>query len=294
MHLITTSNTELNSQTLESLTPDDLKLCLLEEPYNTYRKIKTYLTECQGRYINNRLLVNFCFLTVCPCVKVPDDFRMFLEGNSIKLLSSPPERSITIVSIGSGGCYQELIYLVKLSDKSYNTIKLILIDNKIIPPLGVIDNLCKELLTSSTVTCIHYKTIEAYTKSAQDDISLKPDLLLAIDLTDKQFRIGGIPFSEYAYNKLREMDMLKPDTVIAHSTSYGHVLTSRMTIEAICGLAKNGQILSQIEEKQKLTRQVQVPTSTNKQRKLIAFACTVTTALLVTILATKKAFSSPK
>jgi hypothetical protein len=66
------------------------------------------------------------------CDKMNVPFRERLENRSLALLNRlhPQDTPITIVSVGSGGLFQELVYLAKAI---HNKITLVLIDIEIIP-----------------------------------------------------------------------------------------------------------------------------------------------------------------
>ena len=59
-----------------------------------------------------------------------NELRVALEGSAIDLLkqSYSLDRLVTIVSVGPGGAYQELVFIAKLAQAGFKKLLLVLID----------------------------------------------------------------------------------------------------------------------------------------------------------------------
>jgi hypothetical protein len=196
---------------------------LTKEPFVFHDEIRSeekYFDETQTKGQILAADFNFIYLRLCPCLKMPRPLRSWLEDRSIALLShlhAPSKESLTVVSVGPGEGYQELVCLAKLVDAGYKKIIVVLID-----PGPVLDRIlrgvCQRHLSQSTIDVLpQYRSLESYAQEARQSASLRPDLLLMIDLTDEQYRVGRKLLTEHAFEVLRETECLKCGTVIAYS-----------------------------------------------------------------------------
>lgn len=185
---------------------------ICQEPY-------VYYHEIQER-IKNGLSAPpyFPSLTLCPCLKMEENMRVNLENQVITLLKNKdPKQRLRIVSVGAGGCYQEAVYLAKLAAAKFQSIDVTLIDVDSVPKLAL-DRFCKANLPSSCrVQTEYYNNLKKYAKEASKKKNLRPDLLLLIDISNSQYKVGGLALPEYAFNLFKEEQLLSKNPVIAYS-----------------------------------------------------------------------------
>lgn len=153
--------------------------------------------------------------------------RMELASKSLELIAqtgNAKENSLTLVSVGAGGLYQELVYLAQLAQAGYQKIRFIGIDQTLLP-LASLEEACKAFIPSSTEITIENRqtdgqpfSLDAYVQQAKQDETFQPDLLLLIDLTDDQYKVSSQLLSDYAFGQFLTNQLLKADkTVICHS-----------------------------------------------------------------------------
>lgn len=187
---------------------------LCNEPYKFYQEIeKAIIDETCSRFNPS-----FPFLKLCPCEKMNSNLRIKLENDSIELLKQthPSKETINVVSVGAGGLYQELVYLAKLAKVGYKNIRLIAIDPKPIF-IGALDGACKDLIPAKITIDDQYTSLANYIQKATQDKTLRPDLLLLIDLTDDKFKVNSQFLSDYSFDQLYHHNLLKNGTVVSHS-----------------------------------------------------------------------------
>ncbi|KAF3361887.1 hypothetical protein PHSC3_001569 [Chlamydiales bacterium STE3] len=197
-----------------SISPPEFdRLC--NEPYEFYQEIEKVIKN-KTRF---RFHPSFHFLKLCLCAKMNSDLRLKLEKDSIKLLKQTHparESTISVVSVGAGGLYQELVYLAKLAKAGYKHLRLIAIDPALVS-IGALDGACKDLIPAKITIDDQYTSLENYIQKATQDKTLHPDLLLLIDLTDSTYNINSQLLSDYAFDQFYHHDLLKQGTVVSHS-----------------------------------------------------------------------------
>jgi hypothetical protein len=219
---------------LQNLSDLDPIYALQNRPYpflNIIRKIRNYIIEYNPSPNSFHLDPDLFFLDICLCPKLNGPLRFQLEDSCIQLLNISHHNKnepMTVVSVGPGKCYQELIYVAKLVNQKYEKINLILIDPnmRVLLLSAKLNSFCQHHFKgTSAVTITYCESLESYVKrfntenlSQDQRTSLMPDLLLLLDLTDKEFQVNGLPLPEYAYGLFRGNALLKNGiTVIAHS-----------------------------------------------------------------------------
>ena len=218
---------------------------LCNDPYQFFAEVKT-----ANRNINEPFPFDVAlrFLNICPCKKMDDSLRLKLEDCSIDLLKQfhPKDTQITIVSVGPGGAYQELVYLAKLVHAGYN-IQLVLIDPAAVM-VGALDKFCKDHLPGN-IDIIKYDSLELYIAEAGINQSLWPDLFLLIDLTDKSYEIKHQTLTDYAFQLFQFNGLIKPKTVISYSivTKIIEQPEQYFTPKAICCSYDGSSNLSEIK-----------------------------------------------
>lgn len=183
---------------------------LCADPYQLYQELRK----------PGSVPISSCLLALrlCLCGKVVGTGRQFLEENSISLLekSHSKDSLLTLVSVGAGKCYQELIYLAKLIHAGYQQIQVVLIDHNDIPK-NSLDQFCKRFLKQCKINIIQYRSLKEYAASCQRQSHLKPNLLLLLDITDKAYNVNNRPLPDYAFTLLKDQQFITENTVIAHS-----------------------------------------------------------------------------
>lgn len=201
---------------------------LRQDPYKFFAEVQAAKKELHLFHFpfHSSLL----FLQVCPCKKLSSEMREQLERTSISLIDQthPKHTPITIVSIGPGGAYQELVYLAKLN---YKQVTLILVDPANVM-VGALDVFCKKKLPESSITIIKYNKLDDYIKEAIKQENLKPDLLLLLDLTDKKYEVDKQKLSDYAFHTLKGNGLVKNGSIIAYSTL--DIVDSQFIPKAVC------------------------------------------------------------
>jgi len=175
-------------------------------------------------------------LDICGCPRLAASSRMFLEEQALDLLGhSHNKRSLlTIVSVGPGRCYQELVYLAKFVNAGYQRIQLVLIDKEEIP-IKALKKACREYLSKCNINLVYYPSLESYKEVAANRNDRKPDLLLLLDLTAEECEIHQIQFEEYCFKFFNENNLMKEKTVIASSDSWTNEKDDLFSV-AFCGI----------------------------------------------------------
>lgn len=194
----------------------DVFRAFCEKPYELYDQIGAAKKNRNFDLVQESLF----FLSICPCKKMPPALRLALEGAVVEKMQEiyPNKKEpIVVVSLGMGGLYQEAVYLAKLVNAGYENVIFIGIDPEL-SMRGVLAGFCKNVLKGKVkIGESQYFSLEAYQKKAKADPSLKPDLLLCIDLSDEKYNVDGKSLPEHAFSCLQQSMTLKKTTLIAHS-----------------------------------------------------------------------------
>lgn len=183
---------------------------LCTDPYQFYEEIQ--LSDVTDPISSLQLF------KLCDCPNLDGVTREKLENHALGLLSQscPTSLPITIVSVGPGSCYQELVYLAKLAKAGYKQINLVLIEpenlSSHLPKLHVF---CQQNLPACTVNIIKFDDLEQYKNFSTSSNSAKPNLLLLLDI-DENF-VNGKHLPDYSFELLQSNGILQPKTVISYS-----------------------------------------------------------------------------
>jgi hypothetical protein len=183
---------------------------LCTDPYQFYKEIKF---SAAASKIDSLKLFRLC---VCP--NLNNVSREKLENHAMGLLSQSCATSLplTIVSVGPGGCYQELVYLAKLANAGYKQINLVLIEpENLSSHLATLSVFCKQNFPACTVNIIKFDDLEQYKNFFTSSGLAKPNLLLLLDI-DENF-VNGKNLPDYSFELLQSNGMLEPKTVISYS-----------------------------------------------------------------------------
>lgn len=176
------------------------------------------------------------FLKICPCKKMTPELRMKLEEFSIDLLtqSYPTSSPLTIVTVGPGACYQELIYLAKLARAGYSKLRLVLIEPGRVN-IGAFEVVCERQLPCK-IEIVKFDSLKEYVEKAIENVNLIPNLLLMIDLSDKKYDIEGQSLPDYTFSLFKENNLIEKGTVISYSTldTIMSDFKTKFTPKAIC------------------------------------------------------------
>jgi len=194
--------TNLDPYTLQELSTLSILNELCDDPYRLYDNLDKLLP-----LINPALLD----LRMCRCGKMSSQLRASIENSAIECLlsSRDPSALLTIVSVGSGGCYQELVYLARLSKAGYCNIQLVVIEPKPVP-LQSFASVCQTYLPHSKINVICYPTVRDYQENP-----IKPNLLLLLDLLDNSCKVNGKLLLNYSFEALHNSHILQKNTVVA-------------------------------------------------------------------------------
>lgn len=188
---------------------------LCTDPYQFHTEMRRLKTD------TNLFTKILTFITLCPCPKLDGASRSGLEKDAIELLthSCPNDVPLTIVSIGPGGCFQEMVYLAKLANAGYKTINLILIDPKNLDKQErVLASFSDIYLPECEINIYKYDDLETYNQAAQNTDDLTPNLLLLLDLTDAEYEVNSKSLPDHAFELLQTNGILLSSTVITYST----------------------------------------------------------------------------
>jgi hypothetical protein len=157
-------------------------------------------------------------LDVCGCEKLPASLRIFLEKQAIEALNSTLSKDslLTIVSIGPGQCYQELVYLAKCAYAGYNQIQLVLIDKEPVP-IEALTQACHTYLSQYDINIVYYQSLESFQVAVAAQNHLKPNLVLMLDITEEEYEIDGTQLPEYCFQFFNQNNLFNENTVIARS-----------------------------------------------------------------------------
>ncbi|MBS0623196.1 MAG: hypothetical protein JSS62_01080 [Verrucomicrobia bacterium] len=196
---------------------------LLMNPYETSPLIEnaifpTDLPQALSRYFEDLKQLN-----LCSCFKINTQQRLVLEETSIRYFQKhcSPTELLTIVSVGSGGCYQELVYLAKLAQAGFTHLQFVFIENnnEWDSSFDAVRELSYHNLSHCHVKLVKYTSINDYVMAAQDDTSLKAHLLLLLDISDSQYAIHGMPLFRHSFNLLQSRLLLLEGALINYSNS---------------------------------------------------------------------------
>jgi hypothetical protein len=132
-------------------------------------------------------------LSLCKCF--PEKVRTCLEVKALPRASAlyPRDEPLEIVSFGSGGCLQELIYLSRMQDMGFSKLSVTLIDGKYRTDQNSPDQLRQfaERELENRVEVNAHENLLAYLKERDRKVSA---LIMMIDLANyyEQFEVGGV------------------------------------------------------------------------------------------------------
>ncbi len=196
-----------------SLTPQQkITHALNAKPYETYEQQKTTVPKSQ-------LPLFIQCTSLCPCYKLNAESRVKLEKSALNLLEQRIDKTslLTIVSVGPGNCFQEIVYLAKLAMAGYKHIQLVLIDpiDTSTEEIGLADFI-KNYIPECHVRIVKYDSLTDYLKQVKTNRSLKPALLLMLDLAN--YKVGNSLLADHAYDLFHKEKILNANTVICYST----------------------------------------------------------------------------
>lgn len=209
------------------LDPEYVSLKMCNEPYKFYMELQQ----------SQQSVPSFlAFAKLCNCYKLTATGRIFLEETAINSLKKthPKDNPLSLVSVGPGGCYQEMIYLAKLANAGYKKIHLTLLEKDSIP-LTKLSKFCKTYLKTTKVQIVQFSSLENYATEAMQVKTLQPNLLLLLDLTDEKYNVKGVPLPKYAYRTFRSANILQLNTLIAHSMFERDADNNRIPL-AVCSV----------------------------------------------------------
>lgn len=215
------------------ITPAFIQKQLCENPYHFYAHRKELLKNAPEVLGSDKL-------HVCPCPRVKGTARIRTEQATIDLVQyyHPPDHPFAIVSVGAGGCYQELVHIAKLHAAGYKDLYLVVIDKERMP-VEELRRFCEENLPSCHIQISAFASLEEYQSRASSQNTLKPNLLLLMDIS--HIKIGNTSLLTHAFESLQTNELLRPNTVIAYSQEY---LRDRDYIDmVICGLYQGDKSL---------------------------------------------------
>lgn len=201
----------LNSVSKETI--DFVRMALNTAPYEFFLNFNDPSLDCP-EFLSHGLEG----LDICTCEKLPASLRIFLENQSVQALDRTLSKDspLTIVTIGPGECYQELVYLAKCAYAGYNRMQLVLIDEEPVP-IDALRQACQAYLPTFDINIAYYPSLESYQEAARAHEHLKPNLLLMLDITDDEYEIDGTQLPQHCFQFLNQNNLFKENTVIARS-----------------------------------------------------------------------------
>ncbi len=142
----------------------------------------------------------------CNCTETMSrDLRQIIEGKLLKKVRSvfDKKKSLVLYSFGSGSCYQELSFCVKLAEKGHDVRQIVLVDNEYkagtqqelaVKQFGVF---AKLLFPSVQISA--YKEETDYLEEVKNLKQEKPDIILCIDVP-----LANLSSKKAAYSKMLE------------------------------------------------------------------------------------------
>lgn len=195
-----------------------------------------------------RFKTEFPHLGECSC-KSPL-LRVALEKEVIRRLQVSfldKHQELTLVSVGSGQCFQELIYLAKLVNIGYKNIRLVLIDKdpNVKPSVDDLIRFKDTYLQNSKIEIDQFDTLENYQKRASGQINLQPNLLLLLDLEgDKDANRQPPHLFIYAYEFLNNAALIQNGATIAYTRPTRYYVPATASFESVapgvCGRYLSG------------------------------------------------------
>jgi len=179
----------------------------------------------------------FPHLQMCDCSNTTQQTRQSLEDLTIQRIQQvfghDLKMQLTVVSMGSGKCLQDLIYLARLKKAGFSNIKLILIDPGFAPlpdlhsfldcRLSVQDlkHYVNTYLSDMTIAIESFSTTDLYEDKINQDATYKPHLLCLIDF-DGDIDPNKLENLLDQYKKrYKNSDLLHPETLIAYTAKGG-------------------------------------------------------------------------
>lgn len=237
--------------------PDYVSSKMCTQPYQFYTELQQ-LQQTAPSYLT--------FAKLCNCYKLTATGRIFLEDTAVNLLKQfhAKQKPLTIVTVGPGGCYQEMVYLTKLAKAGYNEIQLILLERRQIP-LDELSEFCNTSLKGTKVQITQFTSIEAYAHESVQLPRLQPNLLLMLDLSDEKYNVQGMRLPDYAFQTFETAGILPAPTVIAHSV-FKQIPNRRSVRTAICSVYdRESHTLAEVKPSYERTLSVNYALSATEQ-----------------------------
>lgn len=165
----------------------------------------------------------FPSLHECRCLQMDELARSILEMKTIEetIKLFPQEKPLTLVSVGCGGCFQELIYMIKLVMAGYTRIEMVLIDShedqeRIREAVKSLQEFYEkhllQLPTAPQITFCLFSSIDSYHKQTEKQPSLKADIMLGIDLQGE--KANGQNFARECIATFTSQKLLKTRSLV--------------------------------------------------------------------------------
>jgi len=221
-------NTTVTPYEKSQITPAFIQKQLCENPYHFYAYRKELLKNAPEVLGSDKL-------HVCPCARVKATDRTRTERATMDLVQHfhPTDHPFTIVSVGAGNCYQELVHIAKLHAAGYKDLHLVVIDKERMP-IEELRRFCDTNLPPCHIQISAYASLEAYESAASgSQNNLKPNLLLLMDLS--HIKVGKNSLLTHAFEAFQTNDLLHPNAVVAYSQE--HARNAELYFDIVtCGL----------------------------------------------------------
>lgn len=195
---------EYQKEELEIFSPDEFVINeLREDSFRLYDNLEKLAAVVDPALLD---------LRICRCGRISPQQRAQLENAAIDAIKAQhaPDTCIKIVSVGSGGCYQELVYLSRLAKAGYWNFQLVLIEPQKVP-LESLRAVCLKYLPKCNFQAVHYPSLESYKQNASQK---KPSLLLLLDLTEEKYYINKNPLPDHCFKLFHDNQLMENNTVI--------------------------------------------------------------------------------
>lgn len=171
----------------------------------------------------------FPCLHECRCLQMDELARSILEMKTIEeaLKFFPREKPLTLVSVGCGGCFQELIYMIKLILAGYTQIEMVLIDSHESQEeiKGAVKNLqefyekyLSQLPSAPQIKFCFFSSLANYQAHVEKKPSLKADIMLGIDLQGE--KAHGQPLNRECIASFTSQKLLQSRSLVVFTEDY--------------------------------------------------------------------------
>ncbi len=234
-----------------SIPSDVQRLC--KDPYGFFDEFHAFAKKKKSLEplpFNSHLLG----LSYCSCH--PKEIREPLEELVVERMTEQhlKDKEITVVSVGPGAAYQELVYMAKLANAGFSKIRFVFIDRWLKEDYSSANacydhfkSFCRQEMPGITFKFHTFTHLKNYTSTLkkQKSIFLQPHLLLLIDLGGCKVEEKNL--NDYSFSLLSYQNIITRDTVIGFTSRIYTMLIKEWRLNAVSCQYDGNHCLSHIQ-----------------------------------------------